>query len=206
MIYALIFAALALIYLWLEPLAKRVDPMVPLSLVKWTLLGGAGGLGLWRLAINGWSGLPLAHWTGALLPYLALVALICAALCLVFRRHLREPQFDEAGAKRIAKHLTWGLLQQALLLGFLVPEVGPWWAVSIFAAIHLPNPMLTALVTVGGLGSIWIWGWAPSVLVAGCAHATLSALVDAFLPPSITLGMAVGPGALKRLNDRLMFL
>ncbi len=142
MAFAVAFVVVALMALWLPLVTGSSKPRLPFL----TLAGILGGLAVSR---NEWPGLPVGSWLSALPCYIALGGLLLGGLWFRYRDQLREPSFDEIGAKRIAKHIAWGVLQQALLLAFLVEDIGPWWAVGAFAVLHLPNPFL-ALLTLAG--------------------------------------------------------
>lgn len=85
--------------------------------------------------------------------------------------------------------VAWGVIQQAVLLGWLA-QVHPVLAVVVFAAPHLPNPTLTAVTLVGGAGVVWISAQfgEPSILMAGLLHAGLSF----FLRDWLGVDMGVG--------------
>jgi len=93
----------------------------------------------------------------------------------------------------LLKHFGWGTLKQGILTMFLLPIIGPLPAAVVFAAAHYPNKLLTPVTFFAGLISCFIFeGGYGSVIIAGIAHGCLSAIIDGFLPESITGGMRVG--------------
>lgn len=187
---AVIFLALAIIAAWLPDSVRR----------RHLPIAAAGIAGLAGIAANGWQGLPLGDWTGALPLYAAFVVGSLIILRIVYAKvwmfrgvrgawsvgEVRDALPD------VAYLVGWAAVQQALLLGFLLPALGPAWAVAAFAALHLPNPFLCAVTLVGGFASVAIADTALSIPVAALAHATLSAAVSSFLPDRITGSMSIG--------------
>ncbi len=70
---------------------------------------------------------------------------------------------------------------------------------GIFAALHLPNPFLTAVTF--GAGYCWcvLFRRRPNLFALGASHALASSVLYYSLPPSITHLMRVGPGYLTDL-------
>jgi membrane protease YdiL (CAAX protease family) len=64
---------------------------------------------------------------------------------------------------------------------------------AVFAAFHLPNPLLTVLTLVGGLLFAALFTRLPNVFAAAVAHVLVSGLISRTLPEEITRGMKVGP-------------
>lgn len=99
--------------------------------------------------------------------------------------------------------LAWGTAQQYGLVCFLYPRLleilqGPraatLGAAALFAAFHVPNPLLLAVTLAAGVVSCVLYRREPNVFVLGVAHATISFVISSALPLSITHGMRVGPG------------
>jgi hypothetical protein len=94
--------------------------------------------------------------------------------------------------ERAAKLAAWGIFQQALMLGFLLPEFGPVGAVGFFVLMHMPNLRLSAVTLIGGVLSVLIYYNAPSLLIPGLNHAILSGLLSS-LPDRYHGDMRIGP-------------
>jgi hypothetical protein len=102
--------------------------------------------------------------------------------------------YDRLGVtwERAAKLAAWGIFQQALMLGFLLPEFGPVGAVGFFVLMHMPNLKLSAVTLIGGVLSVLIYYNAPSLLIPGLNHAILSGLLSS-LPDRYHGDMRIGP-------------
>ncbi len=99
--------------------------------------------------------------------------------------------------------LVWGTAQQYGLLCFLYrrlleildsPRGATLGAATIFAVLHVPNPLLLGVTFVAGLVSCTLYRREPNVFVLGVAHAAISFVLYGALPHSITHGLHVGPG------------
>ena len=100
----------------------------------------------------------------------------------------------------------FGVVQEYALLGFyyrrfsealpgvVLPSVA---SAAVFALLHLPNPPLVAMSFVAGLGACWFYRRTPNLWVLGLAHGLLSITVAMFLAKLLTVGLKVGPRALR---------
>jgi membrane protease YdiL (CAAX protease family) len=99
--------------------------------------------------------------------------------------------------------LAWGTAQQYGLVCFLYqrlfdilqgPRAATLGAATLFAAFHIPNPLLLAVTLSAGVVSCALYQREPNVWVLGVAHAAVSFVLSGALPLSVTHGMHVGPG------------
>ena len=147
----------------------------------------------WHFLIGDWQGL---GW------YLLLAVILLAGIGIIYGERMSWTGFSDrqdTKAKALVAHYAWGVAQQAVLLLFLLPAFGSYGfivAPLIFAVIHWPNRLLASVTLVGGIGSCLIFqDISASVLCAGIAHGTASAMIDGLLPEDVTLGMRIGRGA-----------
>ncbi|HSD73767.1 MAG TPA: CPBP family glutamic-type intramembrane protease [Steroidobacteraceae bacterium] len=99
--------------------------------------------------------------------------------------------------------LAWATAQQYGLVCFLYqrlleilqgPRAATLGAAALFAAFHVPNPLLLIVTLGAGIVSCTLYRREPNVLVLGMAHAAVSFVLAGALPLDITRGMHVGPG------------
>jgi hypothetical protein len=99
--------------------------------------------------------------------------------------------------------VAWGTVQQYGLLCFMYqrlleilddPRAATAGAAALFAAFHVPNPLLLAVTLAAGVACCTLYRREPNVFVLGIAHAAVSSVLFNALPDSVTHGMRVGPG------------
>ncbi len=95
----------------------------------------------------------------------------------------------------------WGILQQYILQGFVNRRAqiiyGRGWrsvlvVALIFAALHLPNPLLTLVTFAGGIIWAHIFQRAPNVFALGLSHALMTWIVISTMPPAALHSLRVG--------------
>jgi hypothetical protein len=132
-------------------------------------------------------------------------AVLIAAICLA---GLSLGAWHRLPLHLIDRHRFWGycafcLLQQVALNSFLnnrlLAAFGsaiPAALVSgiIFAALHLPNPLLVPLTFIGGTAMAWLFATERNILPLTLGQAVLGALVWWAFPVAWHHGMRVGPG------------
>src|SRR5262249_28466427 len=100
--------------------------------------------------------------------------------------------------------VPWALGQQFALHTVLLREsqsattrsAGIPIAAALFAALHLPNPFLTATTLVAALAWCWIYDRHPNVLPLTLSHALLTLVVLSALDDAVTGHLRVGISAL----------
>jgi len=132
-------------------------------------------------------------------------AILIAAICIA---GLSLGALHRLPTHLIDRHRFWGycafcLLQQVALNSFLnnrllaaFQSALPAALASglIFAALHLPNPVLVPLTFVGGTAMAWLFATERNILPLTVGQAMLGALVWWAFPIAWHHGMRVGPG------------
>src|ERR1700676_337338 len=110
--------------------------------------------------------------------------------------HLIEPH-------RFVGYFSFCLLQQIalnsyLMNRFLAAVERPWLAALfssiVFAALHLPNPVLVPLTLVGGFAMCWLFARERNIIPLTLGQAVLGALTWWAFPIAWHHSMRVGPG------------
>ena len=102
-------------------------------------------------------------------------------------------------------YIIWAMLQEFLLQSFFftrceelygsAPAV--WIASTLFAAAHLPNPVLTTAALIGALFFCEMFRRYRSIYVLGIVHAMLGLTLALLMPDSLLHHMRVGIGYLR---------
>lgn len=131
--------------------------------------------------------------------------LLAAGVLVLLGAALGTLRFPPSVLAGFALYPIWGLVQQyalqgLVLLGLQAAGAGaraPVLAAGLFAAVHLPNPLLT-LVT---FGAGWAWCEAfrrrPNLVVLALSHGWLAVTFFAALPLPVTGQLRIGPDYLR---------
>jgi len=183
-------------YTWgLAPVAPRWTATLAAAVVVALAIARAIKTGEWGVA------------PAAFVPSLREAAVFTAAAALVVAVagwrlgtwHARPTLLSDA-----ALLVPWALGQQFALHTVFLREsqagtsrrAGVVIAAALFAALHLPNPFLTATTLVAALAWCWIYDRHPNVLPLTLSHALLTLLVLITFDDAITGRLRVGIAAL----------
>ncbi len=103
------------------------------------------------------------------------------------------------------QYLIWALLQEFILQSFFFTRcedlfgssAAVWIAATLFAAAHLPSPLLTTFTLVGGLLFCEMFRRFRSIYPIGVVHAVMGLTVALTMPDSVLHHMRVGIGYLQ---------
>jgi len=197
MIFSLAILAVVLSYTWLiEPIAPRWSTPIPIGLVLILAIGHAIRKGDWGLAPGAF--LP-ALWRSAALTLTA-APVIALAGTVLGTWHVQRDAWTS-----LALLIPWGLGQQfALQTVFLRESVaavgrpaGICLAAALFAALHLPNPFLSAMTFIGALAWCWIHDRHPNLLPLALSHALLTLAIVCAFDERMTGHLRVGAAYLR---------
>ena len=103
------------------------------------------------------------------------------------------------------EYLAWALIQEFMLQSFFFTRceelfgssAAVWIAATLFAAAHVPSPILTTFTLVGGLFFCEMFRRYRSIYAIGIVHAVLGLTVAVTMPDSVLHSMRVGIGYLR---------
>lgn len=103
------------------------------------------------------------------------------------------------------QYLIWALMQEFILQSFFFTRceelfgtsAAVWVAASLFAAAHLPSPLLTTFTLIGGLFFCELFRRLRSIYPIGGVHALLGLTIAVTMPDSLLHHMRVGIGYLQ---------
>jgi len=103
------------------------------------------------------------------------------------------------------QYLVWALVQEFMLQSFFFTRceelfgssAAVWTTATLFAAAHLPSPILTTLTLVGGLFFCEMFRRYRSIYPIGVVHAILGLTLALTMPDSLLHHMRVGIGYLR---------
>ena len=197
MIFSFAILAVVLAYTWvIDPIAPGWVTPIPVALVL--------GLAIWHAARRGdWGVKPAAF-----LPALWKSAAFSAAAALgIYLAGSRLGTWRDRGDAwtRLLLLIPWGLGQQFALHTVFLREAqetfrrsaGIVLAAALFAALHLPNPLLTAMTFAGALAWCWIYDRHPNLLPLALSHALLTLAILYAFDESMTGHLRVGAAYLS---------
>jgi membrane protease YdiL (CAAX protease family) len=103
------------------------------------------------------------------------------------------------------QYIVWALVQEFMLQSFFFTRCeelfgsspAVWIAATLFAAAHLPSPILTTFTLIGGLFFCEMFRRYRSIYPIGIVHAVLGLTIAVTLPDSLLHNMRVGIGFLQ---------
>jgi len=103
------------------------------------------------------------------------------------------------------QYVVWAMIQQFVLQSFFFTRceelfgssAAVWVAATLFAAAHLPSPILTTFTLVGGLFFCEMFRRYRSIYPLGIVHALLGLTIAVVVPDSLLHHMRVGIGYLR---------
>src|SRR5262249_53289414 len=109
------------------------------------------------------------------------------------------------GAGGLGGYCFWALFPQDLLYGYLAKRlhasfVGRYQFVVaplaglMFAAAHVPNPLLMGVTLIGGTVAAWAYQRHRNLFFLAFAHALIGTMLWLVVPDSVSHHLRVGPG------------
>lgn len=103
------------------------------------------------------------------------------------------------------QYVVWALLQEFMLQSFFFTRceelfgssAAVWTTATLFAAAHLPSPILTTFTLLGGLFFCEMFRRYRSIYPIGIVHALLGMTIAVTMPDSLLHHMRVGIGYLR---------
>jgi hypothetical protein len=199
MIFSLAILTVVLAYTWaVAPIAPGWVTPIPVVIVLALAIAHALRSGDWGTKPSAF--VP-ALWRSTLLTVLAAIAIGLAGARLGTWHDRRD------AAAGLALLIPWGFGQQFALQTVFLREAqttvgrpaGIVLAAVLFAALHLPNPFLTAMTFAGALAWCWIYDRYPNVLPLSLSHALLTLAILYAFDERITGHLRVGAAYLSLL-------
>jgi len=189
---AFAFSLLVVAYIWLRPLWWSWSLLIPLALVVVSFV--------WHSESFESLGLSLRAFAGAVAAWRWWLASCAASLIAL-------TWFETATTIHViyrwCGYAVWCVLQQLLFQNMayrrLRDGLGASWKTSsiagaMFAAAHVPNPILVPATFLWGTVSTRLFEARPSVPVLGVTQALLSAMLYVLTPVALNGQFRVGPG------------
>ena len=194
MIFSLAILAVVLAYTWvIDPIAPGWVTPIPVALVLALAIGHAVRNGDWGVAPRAFVS---ASWRSAALTLAAGLGVTVAGVRLGTWHTQRDAWTS------LALLIPWGLGQQFALQTVFLREsqaavgrtAGICLAAALFAALHLPNPFLSAMTFAGALAWCWIYDRHPNLLPLALSHALLTLAILYAFDEAMTGHLRVGAG------------
>jgi hypothetical protein len=140
--------------------------------------------------------------------WIALTALILAAIIILIAAHMHTLHAPHSASRFIARYwgyALWAFVQQILLQDIFLrrllillpsPRLAPLAAATLFALAHLPNPILVPLTLVWGFISCLLFLHYRNIIPLAIAHAVLGITLAIAIPSPLIRNMRVGLGFL----------
>ena len=151
-------------------------------------------------------GLGLPATTGA---SVVLAVSFATALVLIFLVHWAGGQIPAnptwPGLHLAWQYVVWALIQEFILQSFFFTRceelfgssAAVWVTATLFAAAHLPSPILTTFTLIGGLFFCEMFRRYRSIYPIGVVHAVLGLTIALTMPENLLRNMRVGIGYLR---------
>jgi hypothetical protein len=198
---AFTFALVSIAYIWVRPLWWSWSLLIPLALVVVSFVWHSETLESLGLSVRALAG-AVAAWRW----YLA----SCATSLLILTWLQTASSIHII--YRWCGYACWCVLQQFLFQNMayrrLREGLGASWKTSgiagaLFAAAHIPNPILVPATFLWGTVSTRLFEARPSVPVLGVTQALLSAMLYVLTPVALNGQFRVGPGYWAALGDNV---
>ena len=149
-------------------------------------------------------GLPTAMGTGLMLG----VGLVCSVLLMLLSHWVGGPVPANplfSNMHLAWQYMVWALVQEFMLQSFFFTRceelfgssTAVWITATFFAAIHVPNMVLTTFTLIGGLFFCEMFRRYRSIYLLGIVHAVLGLTLSATIPASLLYNLRVGIGFLR---------
>jgi membrane protease YdiL (CAAX protease family) len=190
--------ALIALAIWAPPLWQRALAVAALAWVVWSTVRSFDG---WRAMGFRVSGFWSSAWVIPTVLGLAGVAILVAAQIGT----LHAPPTAGLFLQRYGGYAVWSFLQEFLLLNFFLLRLlrlvsgrhaAALAASSLFALVHLPNPVLTPLTLLWGYASCLLFLRYRNLYVPAVCHAILGITIAITVPGPVDHNMRVGLGYL----------
>jgi hypothetical protein len=161
------------------------------------------------ISFPGWAAMGFRRggfWSSLWVVFAAAMISAGAVMVAIHLDTLRHPISTRSWVMTFGGYTVWSFVQQFLLQGYfffrflrLLPR-REWAAVAaagIFAAAHLPNPILTPVTFIWGLCACFVFLRRRNVFPLALAHAILGITVAITIPGPVVRNMRVGLGYLR---------